>query len=383
MFRLFGYAGSGKTTLARHLAEGLDGDVLFAAYTGKAADVLRRKGCPGAGTLHSLLYHPVSTADGGVRFELNPDSLLSSARLLIVDECSMVDAALAQDILAFGRLVLVLGDPFQLPPVKGAGYFTEHKPDVLLTEVHRQARDNPIIALATQVRQNGALPTDPNDERAIVVTARDLDPAAVIAADQVLVGRNLTRTRFNTRLRELRGRRGSEPVVGDKLVCLANNRSKGLLNGGLWWVDELLTSDKPDFVRLRLRADVELSATAQEMDDEPDAEGETSAAAGVVDEIELPADCGENARRVQVQVQMHRAYLSGDDSAVNALEPKVRRRSDAFYYGHALTVHKAQGSQWNEVVLFDESHTFREHAARWLYTGLTRAAERITVVVEP
>ncbi len=56
MFRLFGYAGTGKTTLARHIAEGVDGGVKFAAFTGKAALVMRNKGCDDASTIHSLIY---------------------------------------------------------------------------------------------------------------------------------------------------------------------------------------------------------------------------------------------------------------------------------------------------------------------------------------
>ena len=57
----------------------------------------------------------------------------------------MVDEDLGRDLLSFGKPVLVLGDPAQLPPVKGGGFFTEAEPDVMLTEVHRQAADNPII----------------------------------------------------------------------------------------------------------------------------------------------------------------------------------------------------------------------------------------------
>jgi exodeoxyribonuclease-5 len=59
---------------------------------------------------------------------------------------------------------------------------------------------------------------------------------------------------------------------------------------------------------------------------------------------------------------------------------QIKRRHDDFDYGYALTVHKAQGSQWDEVVLFDESYAFREHRQRWLYTAVTRAAERLTIV---
>src|SRR5919201_457491 len=92
IFRLFGYAGTGKTTLARHLAEGVDGKVLFAAFTGKAAQVMRSKGCPGAATIHSLIYKARDNGDETPSFQLWDEAPASKAKLIVVDECSMVDA---------------------------------------------------------------------------------------------------------------------------------------------------------------------------------------------------------------------------------------------------------------------------------------------------
>ncbi len=83
---------------------------------------------------------------------------------------------------------------------------------------------------------------------------------------------------------------------------------------------------------------------------------------------------GGKAIRVGVLPQF---FEGGEEEIPYAL----RRESDEFDFGYALTVHKAQGSQWDDVVLFDESYAFREHRARWLYTGITRAAERLTIVV--
>src|SRR3954453_15882830 len=161
VFRLFGYAGTGKTTLARQIAEAVDGDVLFAAFTGKAAQVMRNKGCANARTIHSLIYRPrgekpeAETGEMQPAFSLNRASAVGKAKLIVVDECSMVDEALGRDLLSFGTPVLVLGDPGQLPPISGGGYFTNAEPDVVLTEVHRQARDNPIVQLAQTVREGG------------------------------------------------------------------------------------------------------------------------------------------------------------------------------------------------------------------------------------
>src|SRR3974390_2683823 len=107
VFRLFGYAGTGKTTLAKHLAQGVDGKVLFGAFTGKAALVMRRKGCESASTIHSLINKPLDNNTEQPRFELWDDSPASDAKLIVIDECSMVDAELGRDLQAFNVPLLV------------------------------------------------------------------------------------------------------------------------------------------------------------------------------------------------------------------------------------------------------------------------------------
>ncbi|RFB06478.1 ATP-dependent DNA helicase [Parvularcula marina] len=341
VFRLFGFAGTGKTTLARHLAEHVDGEVVFGAFTGKAAHVLRQKGCTGAQTIHSLIYRP-ATAEGedpgedGPQFTIRRDAPAGDAALIIIDECSMVDEELGRDLLSFGAPVLVLGDPAQLPPVKGGGYFTDAEPDIMLTEVHRQAADNPIIHLSMQIRQ-GEIPEPGDYGAARIVSKRDLDPDIVTNADQVLVGTNRTRARYNQRLREINGFDGDEPWVGERLVCLRNNKQKGLLNGGMWTV-----MSRHGRKRGKLRLDL------------------------------IPEDGGRTAR-----VQVLPEFFKGGAADIPW---QKRRNSDEFDFGYALTVHKAQGSQWDDVVLFDESYAFREDRLKWLYTGVTRAAEKLTIV---
>lgn len=350
IFRLFGYAGTGKTTLARHLAEGVDGDVLFAAFTGKAAQVLRSRGAAKASTIHSLIYRPrgeemvedEETGKSSVAptFSLNRQSPLSKAKLIIIDECSMVDEALGRDLLSFGTPVLVLGDPGQLPPVSGGGFFTEHEPDILLEEVHRQARGNPIIELAQMVREGREIMHGDYGETARVISKSDVTSELVLEADQVLVGINRTRRRYNQRLRELNGFEGHLPAAGDKLVCLRNDTAKGLLNGSLWQVTSAPRTVKPAMTLL-VRAE------------------------------------DEGIDRVSAKIKLLKSVFEEPDTEISW---QVRRRHDDFDYGYALTVHKAQGSQWDEIVLFDESYAFREHRIRWLYTGVTRAAERLTIV---
>src|SRR5215470_6865793 len=230
VFRLFGYVGTGKTTLARHLAEGVDGDVVFGAFTGKAALVMRRKGCVDASTIHSMIYRARDSGEETPSFELWDESPAAKASLIVIDECSMVDEEVGRDLLSFGVPVLVLGDPAQLPPVAGGGFFTEAKPDIMLTEVHRQATDNPIIRLSMLVREGGAL-AEGGYGASRVIGRGDVEQEEVILADQILVGRNNTRRSYNARVRQLLRRGSQVPVAGDKLVCLRNDRKRGLLNG--------------------------------------------------------------------------------------------------------------------------------------------------------
>ena len=338
VFRLFGYAGTGKTTLAVHVADDVEGGVVFGAFTGKAALVMRGKGCRDASTIHALIYRSKESQEGGPSFVLNRSSPAAKADLIVIDECSMVDEALGRDLLSFGRPVLVLGDPAQLPPVKGAGFFTEAEPDVMLTEVHRQAQDNPIVRLSMQVREGGRLDYGAFGESRVIRRA-EIGPDDVLGADQVLVGLNRTRRLYNNRIRELKGLTEPLPVAGEKLVCLRNDRVKGLLNGGTWTIKGF----RPPIGGL-IRMDL------------------------------MPEDEG---RRRPVEVEVLPQFFEGREEEI---PPIQRRESDEFTYGYALTVHKSQGSQWGTVVLFDESYAFREHRSRWLYTGLTRAAERIVVV---
>ncbi len=339
VFRLFGYAGTGKTTLARQLASDIDGEVCFAAFTGKAALVLRGKGCPNARTIHSTIYRLRESDTDEPTFVLNDDSPAAKAELIIIDECSMVDEDLGRDLLSFGKPVLVLGDPAQLPPVKGGGFFTEAQPDIMLTEVHRQAADNPIIRLSMMVREGERIPQGSYGESRVLRRA-EIDAALVQAADQVLVGMNRTRRGFNTRMRQLAGHVDPYPQAGEKLVCLRNDKKKGLLNGGIWIVK---TAAAKRGEKLRY---------------------------GVVPD--------DDEARKPLRIAIRPEYFTDGEEAV---PPAFRRTSDAFDFGYVLTVHKAQGSQWDDVVLFDESGAFREHRNRWLYTGITRAAKRLTIVV--
>lgn len=386
VFYWFGYAGTGKTTLAKHLASGIDGEVIFAAYTGKAAHVLKTKGCGNARTIHSLIYKSRDKSrkrlkeleaqlaellkelrDHGLtedeikdhirvktfkreiknetdnsdqpHFVINHESDILGASLVVIDECSMVDQRMGEDLLSFGVKILVLGDPAQLPPVGGAGYFTEGiRPDVMLTEIHRQANESPILRLATMLR-NQQMPSvgQYGDDCFVHAAGTRLDPELVLSFDQLLVGRNKTRHSSNRRIRALKGFEGDYPQVEDRLVCLRNDNELGLLNGQIFHVTDVN---------------------------------------GVYDRKVAMSVCPED-HPMSIDVHAHEHHFLGKSDELKWFE---KREAQEFDFGYALTVHKSQGSQWNSVLLFDESGSFKKDRWRWFYTGVTRAAEKVTIL---
>ena len=342
VFRLFGYAGTGKTTIARHLAETVEGKAVFAAFTGKAAVVMQKNGCAGASTIHSLIYKAVQDQNTGeVRYEIDKKSAAADAAVICIDECSMVNEEIGKDLLSFDRPVLVLGDPAQLPPVKGGGFFTDHEPDTMLTEIHRQAEGNPIVRLATDVREGRTVePGEYGKSRVVGMDWIRANPDTVRKAEQVLVGKNATRHAYNARLRSRAGYEGQYPVEGDRLVCLRNDKTTGIFNGGLFTVTR--NAETHDAASIKM----------------------------AVQSIDFPG-------RAAIEVTVRRECFDG---GLDDVDWRDRMGFQEFDYGYALTVHKSQGSQWGDVVLFDESRVFRNEWRRHLYTGITRAAERVTIV---
>lgn len=347
VMRVFGWAGTGKTTLAVECGSFVNNDVIYATYTGKASIILRTKGCTDAQTLHSLVYRgnqdPVT---GVVTWSLNPQSPLAYTKLLVVDEVSMVNEEMGKDILSFGCKVLVLGDPFQLPPISGAGYFTDREPDVMLTDIRRQAKDNPIIALSTLVREGNRLKVGTYGQSKIVAKrdwVGDVMMESLASNDQTLCGKNVTRFNFNKFYRdalELYNGKDMAPVAGDKLVCLKNNRVLGLMNGSLWEVHDTKLRDVTD-VWLQVKSLDGLNA-------------------GVVDTT---------------------THIKFFEDTAKEMPWQEKKRYSEFDYGYCLTTHKSQGSQWDSVLVYDESGVFRETAARHLYTAITRAAEEVEIVI--
>lgn len=393
IFRIDGYAGSGKSTLIRHTVAELPGLTLYVAFTGKAALVLQQRGCEPVSTIHKLIYTPAGS--GGKTsleakerelqkalkeiegyphledspeivklraevkqlqksanspiFRLNLDSPIKQADRVVIDEASMVGRALATDLLSFDVPIIAQGDPGQLPPVADEGYFNKGAPDFTLTQIHRQAADSPIINLATRARRGQPLEYGTyGDSRVMKVS--ELTPDIALEADIILCGRNKTRHLNNARIRELQGFKGEMPQPGEKLVCLHNNHEKGLLNGSLWKV-----------IKCRKYGMRKLSLTV-----EPE---EGGLPITVLAHSQYFTEYGRTDRVGWVD------RLQKDELSIGF----DRKEAECFCYGYVLTGHKSQGSEWPTVLIIDESSQFGSDAKKHLYTTITRAQNRVIV----
>lgn len=372
VFRLFGYAGTGKTTMAKKIASSMQ-SVIFTAYTGKACMVLTSKGCR-ARTLHSLLYRPETDEDGKVAsFGYNPTDELSLVDLIVVDEISMVGNDEGEHLLASCQTpILVLGDPFQLPPIHGTGFFVKDKPDIVLTEIHRNAADSPVLRLATMIRQGEKL--KPGNYGDSIVA--DEPSTNLMEYDQIICGRNDTRKEINLNSRTALGY--TKPVVrGEKLVVLKNSAfSPYSVNGSTWTVNKL--RDKFEVLSWQNQQVVKdpiLSVDARCTD---------------VGEEDSPFEEAWLALDPLIYDKAYPWYLSrprkGRQRTVYNNSEKIQfYESDLDYpllhvdFGYALTGHKAQGSQWGSVAIINESYVFRKDCRRWLYTSVTRAVDSVSI----
>lgn len=368
-FVLAGYAGTGKTTLARVIADEIDPEgTFFAAFTGKAANVLREKGCANAGTLHRHLYS-LSDHDRKIikqleedieqarkegnfarmdaflqmleekrlafrrpKFELNPDSPLRQAKLVIVDEFSMLSQLLITDLEKTATKILYLGDPFQLPPVEGECTL---KPDAFLTEIHRQALESPIIRAATDVREGRALKFC--DEAGFRYQPKSAVAAEeFLMAEQLIVGRNITRSGWNTRFRARRGLGPEDmPKAAEKMICLKNDPFQDLFNGMIGQVQA--DARNPTGERYTM-----------DFDDKP----------------ALPVFIGD---------------IRGEGHKYDGYK-ESHRKLQRFDFAYAITCHKAQGSEFDNVLVYHEPIGRGEEARRWTYTAITRGREKVTLV---
>jgi len=362
-----GYAGTGKTELAQVFS--CNKDTVYVAFTGKATSVLKARGCEPARTIHSLIYRPAGSTkkreeelrellkdealtiddritytreleellqSSGTSWKINRQSDILNYELVIVDECSMVSQRLGEDLTSFGKKVLWLGDPGQLPPVHGRPCVSR-PPNAMLETIHRQAAQSGIVQAATLVRKGEDLTYQDYGADMSYVYKGKFDWDAIMGADQVIVGKNLTRHRMIKNMRAREGKKDWMPVEGDRLIVLKNDYEYGIFNG--------------------------VSCTCKEVVD-------TGTTLEMLIEYE--------GRDIDVEVDSRFFQESYDPSR----KPDVRGYDRQHIgFGHAITIHKSQGSQWPSIVVCDDK--MRVHDAEFrrklMYTAITRAQHRCIV----
>lgn len=357
LFKLVGYAGTGKSTLVNAALEELKvskDEVVMVAYTGKASLVLATKNPKyNCCTIHRLAY-TIDDDHMTTEFVLREKEELKKLKLIIVDEASMVDENVANDLMSFGIKMLCLGDTGQLEPINGNSTLLIN-PDVSLTEIHRQAADSPIIHLSMLARQGKQIQPGKYGNNAYVISKRDITNEKLLSicmrANQVLCGYNRTRQNMNQKMRNAMGFFSEEPQIGEKLICIKNNWRESigdifLVNGMTGTLRSIEEGEKGrnyerDFYCLNFQPDF---------------------------------------LEEKNQFKKLNVLKSDFTSKVEQLSKFEYSVYDSFDFGHSITVHKSQGSQWNNVVLFNEVITSESHH-KWLYTGITRAAQNLIIIV--
>lgn len=361
-----------NTTVVNYIIEALinEGlcqlnDIGYACFTGKAAQVLIDKGHKNAMTLHKLLYDTRPTRDG--KFFRTPKVSLDK-KVIVVDECSMAPNEIVKLLLSYPVFVIFLGDPGQLPPIREQD--NNHlldRPDVFLDEIMRQAQDSGIIQLSMKIRNKESIHNFHSSD-ALVLPQSEFVDGCLSWADIVLTATNKTRVAMNSQIREMLGM-SDEVSEGDKLICLRNYwddfsiNANALTNGCIGTLrnlsfEENVISPRSGFKKGTLPV-VKGSFTTETGDLFPK-------------EFSIDKNC----------------ILTGSPTLDNKMKYLINTRKGIygevpyeFTYGYAITTHKAQGSQWGNVLVLEESFPFStEEHARWLYTAVTRAVNTVVVI---
>jgi exodeoxyribonuclease-5 len=362
-----GYAGTGKSTLVKYIIAALGispMEVAYVTFTGKAASVLREKGCPNAITAHKLLYYCKRLKNG--RYVFNARTKLEYPfKLLVVDEVSMLPKKLWDLLLSHKVHVLALGDPYQLPPIdKSSDNMVLNNPHVFLDEIMRQAKDSEIIQLSMLIRNQQPLEYFKGKE-VQVLRKNEVQNGMYLWADQILVATNQTRKDLNTHIRQNLLNYGAEPVKGDKLICLRNNWDVfdvngqiPLINGAIGRVDEYYLEDAVYLPYLN--KPITAMMTNLNFDE--------------YNFFGLPIDYNYLQKNEKI-------FTPQEEYRIHQNKGNMLSLPIEFDYGYAITCHKAQGSQWDKVMVVEEKFPFnKEEHSRWLYTAVTRAASKLILV---
>ena len=366
-----GYAGTGKSTLVKFIIAALsndgidpDKDVVYTSFTGKATQVLQKKGNKNVSTLHRLLYEYFPRADG--TFFRRP-VLEIPYKIVIVDECSMVPKELLMQLSKYKVHIICLGDPGQLPPInKDEDNHLLDYPHVFLDEIMRQEDQSEIIKLTMDIRAGKPL-NHYKGQEVQILDKEELTTGMLMWADQIICSTNATRVSLNNQMRSLLGR-GDAPEDGDKVICLRNywdvlsEDMSPLVNGTIGYLKNSYNSflKIPAYITGGRLSQIPTTNANFEVDDNITYFNNLIMDKKMILEGEPTLNYKENFK-----LSKNKKYI-----------PPL-----SFTYGYAITCHKAQGSEWDNVLVIEEGFPFdkKEHI-QWLYTACTRAAKKLVII---
>lgn len=366
-----GYAGTGKSTLVKFIVAALpninpDEDVIYTSFTGKATQVLQKKGNKNVSTLHKLLFESIPKPDG--TFFRKPVEFIPY-KIVIVDECSMVPKELLQRLIKYNVHIICLGDPGQLPPINKNedNHLLDH-PHIFLDEIMRQEAESEIINLTMDIRAGKPL-TRYQGKEVQVLNKDELTTGMLLWADQIICAKNETRIALNNQMRDLLGRSGG-PQDGDKVICLKNNwdiysvNDNPLVNGTIGYLKDSFST------YINLPRQITSDGQPKKLD---------------ILTANFISDTEEDYGILNMDKQLITTGIPGLDWKTSYKMGRNWRFQDKipdqFTYGYAITCHKSQGSEWDNVLVIEESFPFeKEEHKQWLYTAATRAAKKLVII---
>lgn len=366
-----GYAGTGKSTLVKFIVAALpnidpDEDVIYTSFTGKATQVLQKKGNKNVSTLHKLLFESIPKPDG--TFFRKPVEFIPY-KIVIVDECSMVPKELLQRLIKYNVHIICLGDPGQLPPINKNedNHLLDH-PHIFLDEIMRQEAESEIINLTMDIRAGKPL-THYQGKEVQVLNKDELTTGMLLWADQIICAKNETRIALNNQMRDLLGRSGG-PQDGDKVICLKNNwdiysvNDNPLVNGTIGYLKDSFST------YINLPRQITSDGQPKKLD---------------ILTANFISDTEEDYGILNMDKQLITTGVPGLDWKTSYKMGRNWRFQDKipdqFTYGYAITCHKSQGSEWDNVLVIEEGFPFeKEEHKQWLYTAATRAAKKLVII---